>query len=131
MIENLSHRGCTQVIVAHRLSAIRDADLILVMDQGQVVQQGRHETLMEVLTDPTQLLQKALKTQQHEPRFSSQHIVKYDLKKYAVHDAKIQTDKQPADRQLSFAKTKPSPITEFNTALPERSQQPTHKRVKR
>ena len=60
VIENLSHRGCTQVIVAHRLSTIRDADLILVMDQGQVVQQGRHETLMEDLDGPyAQLLQES------------------------------------------------------------------------
>ena len=60
VIENLSHRGCTQVIVAHRLSTIRDADLILVMDQGQVVQQGRHETLIKDLDGPyAKLLQES------------------------------------------------------------------------
>ena len=46
LINNLSRRGCTQVIVAHRLSTIRDADLILVMEQGNVIQQGMHETLL-------------------------------------------------------------------------------------
>ena len=46
LINNLSRRGCTQVIVAHRLSTIRDADLILVMEQGRVIQQGTHETLL-------------------------------------------------------------------------------------
>ena len=47
LIANLSRRGCTQVIVAHRLSTIRDADLILVMDQGRVIEQGTHERLMQ------------------------------------------------------------------------------------
>jgi ABC-type bacteriocin/lantibiotic exporter with double-glycine peptidase domain len=44
--EALRRRACTQVIVAHRLSTIRDADWILVLEKGKVIQQGRHQELL-------------------------------------------------------------------------------------
>ncbi|MFC6040803.1 ABC transporter ATP-binding protein [Paenisporosarcina macmurdoensis] len=39
--------GRTSFVIAHRLSTIKDADLILVMDQGQLIEQGTHSELIE------------------------------------------------------------------------------------
>src|SRR5215216_5346066 len=43
---NISALGCTRIVIAHRLSTIVDADLILVMEDGRIVQRGTHAELM-------------------------------------------------------------------------------------
>ena len=43
---NLSALACTRIVIAHRLSTVRNADLILVLDQGFIVERGTHEQLL-------------------------------------------------------------------------------------
>ena len=40
-------QGRTSFVIAHRLSTIRDADMILVLKDGDIVEQGTHEELLE------------------------------------------------------------------------------------
>jgi ABC-type bacteriocin/lantibiotic exporter with double-glycine peptidase domain len=44
--QNLSELKCTRIVIAHRLSTVRNADLILVLDEGVIVERGVHEELL-------------------------------------------------------------------------------------
>ncbi|MFG2480742.1 NHLP family bacteriocin export ABC transporter peptidase/permease/ATPase subunit [Streptomyces fagopyri] len=54
--DNLRRRGCATVVVAHRLSTIRDSDRIIVLEHGLMVEQGDHEELVSAAGRYAQLI---------------------------------------------------------------------------
>jgi ABC-type bacteriocin/lantibiotic exporter with double-glycine peptidase domain len=58
--QNLRSLPCTQIIIAHRLSTIRNADVILVIDQGMIVERGSHQELLQRTGYYARLIQSQL-----------------------------------------------------------------------
>src|SRR5436305_11532943 len=90
--EHLQTLACTQIIIAHRLSTIRNADVILVLDQGTIVEQGSHHELLQRGSYYARLMQQQLAEPTLEPAPTSQ------------------AEAEPAEQ------TSPEPIREPSTA---------------
>src|SRR6266568_3060626 len=91
--EHLQTLACTQIIIAHRLSTIRNADVILVLDQGTIVEQGSHHELLQRGSYYARLMQQQLAEPTLEPSPTSQ------------------AEAEPAEQ------TSPEPIREPSTAM--------------
>jgi len=46
ILEKIRRRGCTTIVVSHRLASIKDCDEIVVLDKAVIVQRGRHDELL-------------------------------------------------------------------------------------
>ena len=59
IMDNLKKRGCSIIIVAHRLSTIRDCDEIIVMNNGKIMQRGTHKELLKMEGMYSELIQNS------------------------------------------------------------------------
>ena len=58
--------GRTTFVIAHRLSTIRRADLILLMENGRVIERGNHEQLMNARGDYYRMVLRQMESHGHE-----------------------------------------------------------------
>jgi ATP-binding cassette subfamily B protein len=59
-------RGRSSILVSHRVSAVRDADVIFVLEEGRLVEQGRHQDLLELDGVYKRLLERQLLSEEIE-----------------------------------------------------------------
>jgi ABC-type bacteriocin/lantibiotic exporter with double-glycine peptidase domain len=63
--KNLRKLNCTRIVIAQRLSVIADADLILVMDNGRIVERGAHDELMSKKGEYAKLVHSQMRRTHH------------------------------------------------------------------
>ncbi|WP_281407374.1 NHLP family bacteriocin export ABC transporter peptidase/permease/ATPase subunit [Methylobacterium sp. P1-11] len=59
ILDNLWRRGCTTILITHRLSAIRNCDEILVLDRGRIIERGSHDALFRQAGTYAELIRAA------------------------------------------------------------------------
>jgi ABC-type methionine transport system ATPase subunit len=64
---NLSQLSCTRIVIAHRLSTVRNANLICVLKEGQIVERGTHADLLALKGFYAELVHSQLEDDTDDP----------------------------------------------------------------
>ncbi|MEV8566891.1 NHLP family bacteriocin export ABC transporter peptidase/permease/ATPase subunit [Streptomyces sp. NPDC051322] len=64
IMDNLRRRGCACLTIAHRLSTVRDADEIIVLEQGVITERGTHDELLALSGQYTALIESSRRAQE-------------------------------------------------------------------
>ena len=106
---NNARKGRTIIIIAHRLTTIRNADIIFVFDKGNIVEQGTHEELVQISGGIYQKLASQLDIEEDENSNQPVEIVEIEDKEEDEDDEdeeaiEMQTIERPQSRSPSCRK---------------------------